>query len=684
MTDKKQIERYRKLPLMLQRDLLEGFAAAVILAFIFRGFVAEAYVIPTGSMAHGLQGRHMDHECPKCNFPYRSGASEENDGDGEVIATTCPQCGFVDVLDKVNEINERSFSGDRILVNKFAYALSDPERWDVIVFKYPYEATTNYIKRLIGLPGEVVRLSNGDVYTRPTDNLDAAFEMARKPVGKQLSMMQLVYDTQYRSSALDEVMWPQPRRMVGEYRSRYHPSEQEGVAGYWSMSTQGFKATIDGSRKEETVGLRYHHHIPDSTFWVDYNQHRVAANLAEKSGDAIRAKKIREGMKVRWWPLPKLITDAYAYNRVINDDVSYFGEVVFASWDQAAQPVDNSDDAKLTAFISNFREHLEGDQIIAGRSRDLLTQNLKIKWPSGSDRGNYWVGDLAVEFEISVANDTGTIGFDIVESGVYYQGSIDIATGELKLSIDNGNELFVGESSEVATIQGATNLKGAGEYEIRFSNFDNELRVWLDGELIELSQKATYVTDQILGPKWSERDPGDLMPAGISSKGVAMTVKNARVFRDGYYIATNQAGFPMGTEYNHWSMSELQSMRQLVAGVEPFWMEVDDWDSSNIYKIAKLRLHLDFFPLWTRTKFFTDRATVEFEVAQDEFLPMGDNSPASSDGRGWYPILGKNSFHRSLLIGEALMIYWPHAWYIDLGGKAVPAIPNFPKIKVIQ
>ena len=683
MKDKNQIERYRTLPLMQFRDLLEGFAAAVILAFIFRGFVAEAYVIPTGSMAHGLQGRHMDHECSKCDFPYRSGASEENDGNGEVIATTCPQCGFIDVLDKVNEINERSFSGDRILVNKFAYSFSDPQRWDVIVFKYPASATTNYIKRLIGLPGEIVRLANGDVYTRPKDNLDAVFEIARKPVNKQLSMMQLVHDTKYRSKALDDVMWPQPWRMVGDYRSRYHPSAQEGVSGYWSMSAEGFKATIDGSRKEEAVGLRYHHTIPDSTFWVDYNQHRVKANQAEESGDVAQAQKIRDEMKVRWWPLPKLITDSYAYNRVIKDDVSYFGEGVFASWDTAAQPVDNSDEAKLAAFISNFREHLEGDQIIEGQSRDLLAQHLKVEWPNGSDRGNYWVGDLTVEFEISVTNDTGTIGFDIVESGVYYQGSIDVATGELTLSIDNGDELFVGAGSEVAAIKGTTNLKGAGEYKIRFSNVDNELRVWLDGELIELPQKATYVTAQILGPKWSERDPGDLMPAGISSQGVAMSIENARVFRDGYYIATNQARLEVGTEYNHWYMNELESMRQLVVGVEPFWLKVDDWDSITI-PIVKLQLHLDFFQSWNQTKFFTDRATVEFKVVEEEFLPMGDNSPASSDGRGWYPILGKNSFHRSLLIGEALMIYWPHAWYVDLGGRAIPAIPNFPKIKVIQ
>ena len=174
------------------------------------------------------------------------------------------------------------------------------------------------------------------------------------------------------------------------------------------------------------------------------------------------------------------------------------------------------------------------------------------------------------------------------------------------------------------------------------------------------------------------------MPVGISSQGVAMSVENARVFRDGYYIATNQAAFSEGTEYNHWYMNELESMRQLVTGIAPFWLTVDDWDSYKIPLTAKLQLHLDFFQSWNQTKFFTDRATVEFKIAQEEFLPMGDNSPASSDGRGWYPILGKNSFHRSLLIGEALMIYWPHAWYVDLGGRAIPAIPNFRNIKVIQ
>ena len=684
MTDKRKLQQYRSLPLMQWRDLLEGFAAAFILAFTFRAFVAEAYVIPTGSMAHGLQGTHMDHHCPKCDFQYRSGASEENDGKGQIIATSCPQCGFLDVLDKANEVNERSFTGDRILVNKFAYSFNDPKRWDVIVFKFPYEATTNYIKRLVGLPNEEILLANGDVYTRPLDNPHAVMTIARKPEGKQLAMMQLVHDTQYRSAELDEVMWPQPWRMVGKYQTRYHPSEHEGKPGYWLPSAKGFKVTIDGSRKDEAIGLRYHHQIPNANFWVDYNQLRVRAELEEQKGNAEIAKQVRDAMRVRWWPLPKLITDSYAYNSVIMDDVVYFGKELFSSWDQAVPAASDSEEDELAAFLSNFRAHMEGNQVIGSGERDQLTKLLKVSWPPPRNRGQYWVGDLAVEFDIEIFNSTGKVGFDIVEAGVYYQGQIEVATGKLTLSIDGGEKGFNGAGVEKPSIEGTTKLVGAGQYQIRFSNFDNELKVWVDGELVELSIPARFDTDKILSPKWSPDDPGDLLPAGISSQGVAMRIDNARVYRDVYYVASNQEALKTGVEYDHWNMDDLKRYENAIRVVEKAWLDVEDWNSVHIPRMAALQLRLDLFQAWNQTDFFTSRATVQFVVREDEFMPLGDNSPASSDARGWYSRLGKNTFHRSLLIGEALMIYWPHPWYLDLGGNAIPAIPNFRQIKVIQ
>ena len=139
---------------------------AVILAFLFRAFVAEAFVIPTGSMAPTLQGRHMDVTCSKCGCPYRTGASIENEGMGEVKTTTCPICRFPMELRKDRDPNQQSFNGDRILVSKFAYEVGDPKRWDVIVFKFPGNAKQNYIKRLVGLPNEKLWIRHGNVYIR--------------------------------------------------------------------------------------------------------------------------------------------------------------------------------------------------------------------------------------------------------------------------------------------------------------------------------------------------------------------------------------------------------------------------------------------------------------------------------------------------------------------------------------
>ena len=53
--------------------------------------------------------------------------------------------------------------GQFILVNKLAYRIGDFTRGDVIVFHYPRNPEEDYIKRLIGLPGDVVTIQNGQV-----------------------------------------------------------------------------------------------------------------------------------------------------------------------------------------------------------------------------------------------------------------------------------------------------------------------------------------------------------------------------------------------------------------------------------------------------------------------------------------------------------------------------------------
>lgn len=54
--------------------------------------------------------------------------------------------------------------GDNLIVDKLSYHFSDPERFDIVVFRYLYRENSYYIKRIIGLPGETVQIVDGQIY----------------------------------------------------------------------------------------------------------------------------------------------------------------------------------------------------------------------------------------------------------------------------------------------------------------------------------------------------------------------------------------------------------------------------------------------------------------------------------------------------------------------------------------
>lgn len=60
----------------------------------------------------------------------------------------------------VNTINV----GDRFIANRLSYLFKDPERYDIVVFKFPDDESMLYVKRIIGLPGETVEIIDGKVY----------------------------------------------------------------------------------------------------------------------------------------------------------------------------------------------------------------------------------------------------------------------------------------------------------------------------------------------------------------------------------------------------------------------------------------------------------------------------------------------------------------------------------------
>ncbi len=73
--------------------------------------------------------------------------------------------------------------GDQIFGNRLAYRKSDPERFDIVIFRYPDDPSQLFIKRVIGLPGDNVEIYDGKVYINGSDTpLDDSF-CPETPIG---------------------------------------------------------------------------------------------------------------------------------------------------------------------------------------------------------------------------------------------------------------------------------------------------------------------------------------------------------------------------------------------------------------------------------------------------------------------------------------------------------------------
>lgn len=74
-------------------------------------------------------------------------------------------------------------AGDQIFGNRLAYLTGDPERYDIVIFRYPDDKSQYFIKRVIGLPGETVEIIDGKVYIDGSETpLDDSF-LPEKPTG---------------------------------------------------------------------------------------------------------------------------------------------------------------------------------------------------------------------------------------------------------------------------------------------------------------------------------------------------------------------------------------------------------------------------------------------------------------------------------------------------------------------
>ncbi len=319
-----------------QTNLKETFTSIIIafaMAFIFRGFVVEAFVIPTGSMAPTLRGAHLQWRDRESGYQWAGGPQ-----DGNPMAPPPIQRDTVGINvntgKRMEEREKRLSGGDRIFVLKYLYSVYDPKRFDVVVFKNPTDPPVSYIKRLIGLPGEEVALVDGDVFVR------------RPAAGEQVTDSWLASDWQVQSKPehVQRTLW------MDVFDSSYTPLRDTAFR-------TPFRGVTDGS--------------VDATTWD------TTANTG------VYVYKGDKPTALEWWGRPDSIpslSDWYAYN-VDRSPAGGFQRFPISDLRMSLGVRPEADGAKASAVIvargHEFRCDVEGDAVTlrmrAGNAQEWTT-----------------------------------------------------------------------------------------------------------------------------------------------------------------------------------------------------------------------------------------------------------------------------------------------------------------------
>jgi signal peptidase I len=334
------------------RESIESFVV-VFLCFLIWSLEAEGFVIPTGSMAPTLMGRHKEIICPQCGYVFTVNADREvqppakGTSQGRRIETgTCENCRF-----ECPVADAPSFSGDRIYVIKDGLQLPffaeagrvKLKRWDVAVFKLPEEPEVRYIKRLVGMPNEIIRVDRGDLWVQPLDR-SAPFERLRRTLDHQRAMQLMVYDDTHRATALrDDPRW-----------LRWIATAERA----WSQPAPGTYTYTYDEKAGDWAELRYHNVVPSPAQW----------------------QAVRAGEPLPDPPCATLITDYYSYNTDVSGDERSYPRGAARAWFQPHWVGDLTLDLRLT--VREARGQIRLELITAGVSNrcelDMTSGNARL------------------------------------------------------------------------------------------------------------------------------------------------------------------------------------------------------------------------------------------------------------------------------------------------------------------
>jgi signal peptidase I len=128
----------------------------LVLALMVRTWLVMGLIEPVtvagSSMAPNLRGPHVPVTCNKCELQFDIGA------EFDTTSVQCPRCDTSQTLSDPPTIER----GDRLMIDRMAFQFLNPRRWEPVVFRSPVDGQLT-VKRVIGLPGETIQLSGGEV-----------------------------------------------------------------------------------------------------------------------------------------------------------------------------------------------------------------------------------------------------------------------------------------------------------------------------------------------------------------------------------------------------------------------------------------------------------------------------------------------------------------------------------------
>ncbi|HWB13243.1 MAG TPA: S26 family signal peptidase [Pirellulales bacterium] len=207
----------------LTRRVVETTVVTIVVLALAMTWQIQCFVVSGASMAETLLGQHRQLTCGNCGREFRC-ADDEPIMFGK--RAVCPNCGDTEQrLDKA-----LAAAGDAVVVDRSAFELRSPERWELAAFRAPGRPTQIYVKRIVGLPGEAIELRHGDVY--------ADGKIQRKTLKTLRSLAVAVHEAAYDSPAIEPRWQPDEpqsgwRRNGSRFWRPATAASQEGAPIDW-------------------------------------------------------------------------------------------------------------------------------------------------------------------------------------------------------------------------------------------------------------------------------------------------------------------------------------------------------------------------------------------------------------------------------------------------------------------